>query len=219
MVNDILAPKQAYDLWSQSYDEGANPMVALVVKTLAELTDVPSSVLEMGCGTGRNLGALSARGVTQLYGFDLSPGMLSVANDRLGEANLWAQDMLEPTPLEDGSVEMVLISLVLEHVENPEQAFAEAARLLKTGGRLIILELHPELYAAGSRAKFHVDGQAFHTAAWSHTAADFRRFASGAGLGDGDVVDLFPDAALEALFPSEKRAGRPWLLRGTWVKT
>ena len=220
MNHDELAPGRAYDLWASTYDTNPNPMVALSARALSALSPPPRRVLELGCGTGRNLAALAGMGATDLSGVDLSEGMLAVAKQRLPDASLWQQDILEPTPLHDASVDLVLITLVLEHVEDPSPAFAEAHRVLTPSGRLVVIELHPDALSSGSRAHFEgPDGATYTTAAFSHTAQEFDACAAASGFAAGHLEDLHPDAALAARFPSRRRPpGLPWLLQGTWVK-
>ncbi len=220
MNHDELAPGRAYDLWAPTYDTDPNPMVALSAEPLSALSPAPRRVLELGCGTGRNLAALAAMGATDLYGVDLSEGMLAAATRRLPDASLWWQDVLAPTPLDDASVDLVLITLVLEHVEDPSLAFVEAHRVLAPSGRLLVIELHPDAFSSGSRAHFEgPDGATYTTAAFPHTAHEIDACAAAAGFGSGHLEDLHPDVALAARFPSRRRPpGMPWLLQGTWVK-
>jgi SAM-dependent methyltransferase len=214
---EILPTEQAYDVWAATYDDGANPLVALVERVLAT-EPVPARVVELGCGTGRNLAQLRDRGATALSGVDLSEGMLDVARKRVPEARLVRQDAGAPVPLDDGCADLVLISLVLEHVADPRPMFAEAARLLAPGGALLVLELHPRAATAGSRARVRTaDGAEHHTAWHVHPADELDGVARSCGLTTEALDDLHPDAELAARFPSSKRApGIPWLLRGRW---
>jgi ubiquinone/menaquinone biosynthesis C-methylase UbiE len=98
--------------------------------------------VDMGCGTGtllRRLKDLSDFTV----GVDSSPQMLEQARKlftaengsielRLGE--------LEHLPIGDNQADYVIISMVLHHIPAPEKTIAEAARILKSNGRLIIAD-------------------------------------------------------------------------------
>ena len=114
----------------------------------------------------------------------------------------------------------MLVSLVFEHIKDPTLVFTEAARLLSPGGTLLVIELHPIAYAAGSRARFEDEGGHKHfTAAWPHTAEDLPGCATAAGFSPTDMKDEFPSAQLPERFPSRRAAGTPWLLKGAWVRS
>ena len=53
----------------------------------------------------------------------------------------WKRGELEKLPLKDASVDVALLSQALHHASNPEKALAEAARVVKPGGRVLLLEL------------------------------------------------------------------------------
>ena len=98
-------------------------------------------VLEVAIGTGRNL-AFYPAGV-RLTGIDLSPAMLERARERARELGMEvdlregdAQDL----PLPDGSFDTVVCTLSLCNVPDDRKAVAEMKRVLKPGGRLLLLD-------------------------------------------------------------------------------
>jgi ubiquinone/menaquinone biosynthesis C-methylase UbiE len=98
-------------------------------------------VLEVAIGTGRNLTFYPA-GV-RLTGIDLSPAMLERARERARELGMEvdlregdAQDL----PLPDGSFDTVVCTLSLCNVPDDRKAVAEMKRVLKPGGRLLLLD-------------------------------------------------------------------------------
>ncbi|MBL7259831.1 methyltransferase domain-containing protein [Actinoplanes sp. LDG1-01] len=112
-------------------------------RRLLQLLDVRAghSVVDLGCGPGTDLGALvTASGADgNVIGVDRDLGMLAEAGRRhpgvrLQEGNLTA------LPLADGSVDRARVDRVLQHVDSPDQAVNEAARILKTGGLLAAAE-------------------------------------------------------------------------------
>src|SRR5215204_2259464 len=98
-------------------------------------------VLEVAIGTGRNLTFYPA-GV-RLTGIDLSPAMLERARQRAGELGMEvdlregdAQDL----PFSDGSFDSVVCTLSLCNVLDDRKAVAEMKRVLRPGGRLLLLD-------------------------------------------------------------------------------
>jgi malonyl-CoA O-methyltransferase len=119
MSPNVLEPAHAYDLWADTYDTAPNPMIALSGEVLAQHDIVLSRVLELGCSTGRNLIALKDRGAVVIAGVDMSEGMLAVARRRNSEATFWRQDARIPLQTAASSFDVVLVSLVLEHIAPP----------------------------------------------------------------------------------------------------
>src|SRR4051812_8293433 len=79
-----LTVAQAYDRWSNAYDDYPNSLVFSASRVIAALTlgMAGQDVVEFGCGTGRNLEILKRGGAGALTGLDLSPGMLAKAAER-----------------------------------------------------------------------------------------------------------------------------------------
>ena len=178
LVRTTADVADAYDRWSASYDLDANPTRDLDASVLRQvpLELAEKRVLELGCGTGKNTEwlAAKARSVTAL---DFSHGMLARARERLTSSNVrfaW-HDIREPLPVEDGSVDVVVGNLVLEHVDDLAPVFAEAARVLTSGGQFFFCELHPYRQLRGGQAHFAdaANGESVVVTAYRHTTSEF----------------------------------------------
>jgi len=111
---------------------------------LLGLLDENAVVADLGCGTGQVAEAL-APFVGQVIGVDTSHSMLKAAKKRLekhGNVDLRA-GTLEALPVNDGGLDAAMMFLVLHHVADPARALAEAARTLKPGGRLVVVDMLP----------------------------------------------------------------------------
>lgn len=99
-------------------------------------------VADLGCGTG-NITSRLAGQVRRVHAVDMSPQMLAAARKRtIGLSNIeFHRADVTAVPLPDGSVDAVVISLVLHHVEHPEAVIREASRILARGGRLLIVDM------------------------------------------------------------------------------
>jgi ArsR family transcriptional regulator len=99
-------------------------------------------VADLGCGTGA-VAADLAPWVARVVGVDQSAAMLKAAGKRtarLGNVDLRQGD-LESLPIEDAACDAALLLLTLSYAHEPERVVAEMARILKPGGRAVIVDL------------------------------------------------------------------------------
>lgn len=105
------------------------------------------NILDVGCGTGSHL-ELYQRYKCNLYGIDLSPSMLDVARERLGDsAQLDLGDATE-MPYDNDKFDLV-ISMLSLHEMSPgtrSEVLNEIKRVLKADGRLLLVDFHPGPY-------------------------------------------------------------------------
>jgi ArsR family transcriptional regulator len=99
-------------------------------------------VADLGAGTGVLASAI-APFVSRVEVVDRSPEMLGAARRRLvGTDNVsFHQGELQRLPLQSESVDLAVLSLVLHHVPEPEVVLGETFRVLRPGGRLIIVDM------------------------------------------------------------------------------
>ncbi|ESQ76055.1 metalloregulator ArsR/SmtB family transcription factor [Asticcacaulis sp. AC402] len=106
-------------------------------------------LVDLGTGSGRMLTLLAAQARTAI-GVDLSQHMLNLARARTHEAGLESVEFrhgdIGDTRLPAACADLIVVHQVLHFLGDPRQAVAEAARLLKPGGRLLIVDFaHHEL--------------------------------------------------------------------------
>jgi len=103
-------------------------------------------LLDIGTGTGRVLELLAPR-ISQGVGVDASKAMLALARSRLaragiGHCSVRLADMYR-LPLAAASFDVAVMQMVLHYADDPSGVLAEAARVVRPGGRLIVVELAP----------------------------------------------------------------------------
>jgi SAM-dependent methyltransferase len=110
-------------------------------------------VADLGAGTGTVTEAL-APFVGRVIGVDASTAMLGIAAERLERfQNVELRHgELTALPIDDGNVDVATLMLVLHHIESPESAINEASRVLKPGGRILIVDMLPH-----DRAEYRQD--------------------------------------------------------------
>lgn len=155
-------PPEAYDLWAPSYDfQPQNLMLRLDDELFHELLGGVSlrdkTVVDIGCGTGRHWEKLLQQHPSQLAGFDVSDGMLTELKKKFpgAEVQLATDNFL--SGISDATVDVVVSTLTIAHIQYMETALAAWARIVKPGGSIILTDFHPRLLADGGRRDFYSD--------------------------------------------------------------
>ena len=178
--------RDAYNQWSQTYDSDENNTRDLdrVVTERVLGQSRFTSILEVGCGTGKNTMLFSRIG-TRVQVMDFSEHMLQQAKTKLRHVNnviFLLADVTERWPCEEQSADLVSCNLVLEHVRNLQPVFAEAARVLVDRGQLFVCELHPYRQYQGVVANYRNNGQLTQVQAFVHHLSDFLETARRCGF-------------------------------------
>lgn len=109
----------------------------------------PIVVADLGAGEGL-ISQLLARRARQVWCIDNSPRMVEVGTalaEKNGLANLtYKLGDIEQVPLADASVDLAILSQALHHARHPQAAVAEAFRILKPGGQLLVLDLREHTF-------------------------------------------------------------------------
>jgi ArsR family transcriptional regulator len=160
------------------------------------------TVGDLGCGTGAASAALAPH-VAHVIGVDGSSEMLAAAASRLEafpHVDL-RRGALEALPIDDATLDAAMLILVVHHVPAPADALAEAARVLKPGGRLLVVDMAPHEHEEYRQQMGHV---------WLGFAEDqMRRLLSQVG---------FTDTAIHALTPATEAKG-PGLFAATTARS
>lgn len=177
--------RNAYTNWATTYDSDRNltrDLDALVTRNTLGQRHY-ASILELGCGTGKNTPFYASIG-NSVCALDFSEGMIAQARAKLqsGNVRFAIADFTQPWPCANGSFDLVVCNLVLEHIADLSFIFSEAYRVLKAGGHFFNCELHPFKQYEGGKATFHRDGEAIEIPAFVHHISEFLGAAENAGL-------------------------------------
>lgn len=177
--------QEGYNAWAATYDHVENKTRdadAIALQTVLDKLAF-NKVLEAGCGTGKNTVWLAQK-ATSVTAMDFSEGMLQQAAEKVTAPGVTfvQADLMQKWPFERGAFDVVTCNLVLEHIQQLAPLFAEAARVLKSGGALFVCELHPYKQYGGSKARFEKEGETHVLPCFVHHASDYFKAATAAGL-------------------------------------
>ncbi|MBD2520803.1 class I SAM-dependent methyltransferase [Nostoc sp. FACHB-973] len=180
-----MSVRAAYDNWSTTYDADQNltrDLDQIVTKeTLMRLRC--KSIVEIGCGTGKNTLLLSQIAQT-VYAVDFSAAMIEKAKEKVNSVNVTfiTADITNQWICSNESIDLITCNLVLEHIKDLSKIFSEASRVLVPGGYFFICELHPFRQYRGTQANFQRNQEVIEIPAFVHHLSDFFHAAKNFGF-------------------------------------
>jgi O-antigen biosynthesis protein len=112
------------------------------------------AVLDAGCGVGYGSGLLAGAGASTVVGVDVAPKAVEAAAAVAPANASFVTGDVHALPFDDDSFDLVVCFEVIEHVERQEAVIGELARVLTSGGLLVISSPNRGVYPAGN--PFHV---------------------------------------------------------------
>ncbi len=187
---------KAYNIWSSQYDSNENKTRDLDTKaTIETLSQYQfSTVLELGCGTGKNTNWLLTK-ANKIIGLDFSVEMLNVAKNKISTPNVEFKiaDLKEKWQVENGFFDLITCSLTLEHIEDLNHIFNQAYLKLKTEGLFFICELHPFKQYLGSKARFETEEGIQALEVFTHHISEYLESAKNNGFILLEINEWFDD--------------------------
>jgi ubiquinone/menaquinone biosynthesis C-methylase UbiE len=188
--------KQAYNLWAEQYDTNINRTRDL--EGISLRTSLANSIfnncLEIGCGTGKNTGWLIQR-AKRVTAVDLSDEMLAMAGQKIQAATVQfvQADITQNWTFTDGLYDLVVFSLVLEHIEDLDAVFEKLSPVTTSNACVYIGELHPFKQYTGTKARFDTEqGQQIVTC-FNHHISDFTAAAKKYDFAMEEITEYFDD--------------------------
>ena len=192
-----MSIQEAYNEWAGQYDENRNKtrdLDAIATRKILN-TFTFSTVVELGCGTGKNTGYLLSK-ADRVIGIDFSKKMLEKAQAKFSEDHVefLLSDISKDWNLPAACADLVTCNLVLEHIEDLNDIFPRAYDTLRQGGHFFISELHPFKQYLGSKARFDVDGEIKEMETYIHHISEYVNCALASGFTLVELNEWFDES-------------------------
>jgi ubiquinone/menaquinone biosynthesis C-methylase UbiE len=192
--------KDAYNAWAKTYDSVENKTRDLDAEALKTvLKDVKTNtILEIGCGTGKNTKWLENQ-CEKLIAVDFSKEMLSIAKNKITDNNVVFKQADITKKWTFGKANLITCNLILEHIENIDFIFQQAAKSLNKKGLFFVCEYHPFRQYQGKGARFEQEGKELLLEYFVHHISDFTEGAKRNGFIINDLQEWFDDRDRERM--------------------
>lgn len=176
----MLAAAEGYRLWSASYDEAPNPLLALETRILdARLRRIRGvRFFDAGSGTGRWMSYAQAAGA-RVFGVDICHEMILQAGRKAGLGGRSALGDISALPICDNAADLAICSFTLGYLRSVSAVFRELARVAR---RVIVSDMHPKAVRAGWTRSFRRGDRVHELTHHEHSKAELDECARGAGL-------------------------------------
>jgi ubiquinone/menaquinone biosynthesis C-methylase UbiE len=201
---------QSADRWTRTEpislsDFTARPVVLEMCEPIANL-----DILDLGCGEGYCSRELKRRGAAEVYGLDLSDGMIEAAQrqDQIDQLGIHYESgcATDLNHIADGSFDLALAVFLFNYltVEQMQQCMIEVARVLRPGGRFVFSVPHPSFpYMRNAEYPFYfkIDGVGYFS-------QSNQKFSGRIWKRDGSWLDVqLVHKPLETFFDAMRNAG------------
>jgi malonyl-CoA O-methyltransferase len=159
MTAQLLAPREAYDLWAATYPPFAhNPLMRVEEEVVASILDRLRAVraLDVGTGSGRYVPLLRETGARMVLGVDFSAAMLA-----RGAGHRVCADACR-LPVKRATFDLVNASLMIGDVDDLDCWAHEMNRVLAPGGHLVYSDFHPSWAQHGWSRTFRAASGTLH---------------------------------------------------------
>ena len=173
-----------YEIWASSYDQMLTDTVDGVIldRFLNSLPSTELLVLDVGCGTGRNMEWLRDSGVEfRAVGIDFSPAMLQHARAKGIYEEIIECDINKGFAWKR-KFDLVLSVVVSSHLNDLRPLFEAARRNAATSGQFWLIDMHPHMFYMGKGTFVPVDGKQVYITNYVHEVSEYLNTALSVGF-------------------------------------
>jgi ubiquinone/menaquinone biosynthesis C-methylase UbiE len=185
--NKEVDPLEAYELWSEIYDdENGNLMLhfdRILFEDFMKRTNLAGkNILDFGCGTGRYWRILAGKNPNKLIGCDISKSMVNKLKKKFPEAETYVVNNNKIEFINDNSIDFIISTLVVAHFRFIDDIVSEWSRILKKEGEIFITDFHPDALRKGAKRTFKINGKNLTVKNYIHPVEKLEGLFSSAGF-------------------------------------
>jgi SAM-dependent methyltransferase len=202
-----VSARTGYGEWAATYEAAVPDQLDIRVLESLKTVDWGSAreCLDLACGTGRTGAWLRGRGVATIDGIDITPQML----DRARARNLYRTLVLgsvEETGISHPRYDLMVMSLVDEHLPTLGRVYQEASRLSAARAKFVVVGMHPFFFMMGMPTHFNdTEGKPKAIETHIHLVSDHVRAASEAGWSLAEMYEGVIDEDWVSVKPKWER--------------
>jgi len=219
----IYSPVNAYNIWADTYDKEKDNLMLfydnIILSKLTSQIELKGKViLDYGCGTGRNWSLFLKNEPDEIIGSDISSKMLEILKSKYESAKIYLIKNYKLPFLKNNQCDIIVSTLVIAHIKNNENLFAEWNRVLKKESDIIITDFHPTLLAKGGVRTFKHKNKSIAIENNIHTISEIEEQLSPYGFKTVSLIEKYIDEEVKhfyiknnALNVYEKFKGTPFI--------
>ena len=198
--------RTGYREWVPTYEDTVQDAMDIALLDELRAVEWAGRAADLGCGTGRTAAWLRAHGVAVVDGVDLTPEMLELARERGAHDTVREGDVAH-SGLDGGAYDLVVASLVDEHLPDLRPLYEEAFRLARPGGAFVLVGFHPHfIMATGMPTHFTgASGEPLAIATHVHLVSDQVSAGLAAGFALAELREGLVDDRWIAVKPKWER--------------
>ena len=207
-ANTDQEPESAYDRWAQTYDQQPGNLMLdqdelVFTDLMAAVPMDQKNIIDYGCGTGRHWPKILSRHPASLTGYDVSKGMLAKLSAKFPGAVVFQLKQNQMPEISTSSVDILVSTLTMAHIEDPKRVFSEWNRVLKPGGDILVTDYHPAVLAKGGKRTFSDDGKLVSVKNYLHAIPVIREMAGQLGWMEIRLIEKILDDPMKIYYEQQ----------------
>ncbi len=201
----IKTSKEGYKIWAESYDDEKDNLMLyydeIIFSKLLNMTNCyAKTILDFGCGTGRNWHELVLHHPARIIGSDISPEMLTMLKNKFTGAETYLINDNKLDFLKKNECDLIISTLVISHIKDIENLFNQWDIVLKDSGEIIITDFHPDLFSKGGARTFKFKEKSYKIANYIHAISEIEKILNRLNFKTVHIIEEIIDEKVKPFY-------------------